>query len=233
MSVPVVVNNENFTIPENFDTGYGDQVTNWIVVISASTLQLSGGDFFITADINFGPNFGLLAKYFETIAANPAQSGEIRLAFTDTIDWRNSDNSADLPLGVDVNDLLVFNGNEVIDDFSDQTVQNKSYQTNPTSITSSTYTIQLADSFSNFLLFNSSSAQTVYIPDDNTTLIPVGTEIPMSRSGTGSVTVSALNSNITIQSPYQTSNLRVQYSSASVVKIAPNIWRLVGDFDNS
>lgn len=233
MSVPVVVNNENFTIPENFDTGYGNQVTNWIVTISASTLQLSGGDFTITADINFGPNFGLLAKYFETINANPAQSGQIRLANGDTIDWRNIDNTNDLPLGVDVENNLIFNGDEIVTESVDQTLTNKSYQTNPVTITDSTYTLQISDAFSNFLLFDSSSSQSIFVPDDNTTNIPIGTEIPLSRSGTGLVTVSPLNGNITLQSPYQTNNLRVQYSSASVVKIAPNIWRIVGDFDNS
>lgn len=232
MSQTVVVNNENFTIPDNFDTGWGDSVTDWVITISASTLQLSGGNFTLTADVNFGPNFGLLAKYFETINANPAQSGQIRLAFSDTIDWRNSTNTDDLALGVDDNNLLTFNGVEFIDGDSSQTIENKDIILTPESITATTYTLQSTDAFSRYLQFSNTASQLCVIPEDDTdSIFDIGVEIPISQAGTGAVTVTHTGS-VTINNPYNSLQLRTQYSSASLVKIGTNLWKVVGDFYN-
>lgn len=232
MGVPSVFNNENFIIPENFDTGYGDQLTAVLVAICANALSKAGGSFTLTADVDFGPNFGLIVEYIKSEAANIASTGVIRLANGDTIDWRNANNTGDLPLGVDANNLLIFNGNEIIDDNSEQVFTNKQNLITPFTITDSSYTLQSDDIYGVFLIFNSTSSQTLIIPADSTT-IPIGAEIPLNRMGTGSVTISPVSGTVTLLSPYASNNLRVQYSSASIVKTAQNTWLLVGDFDNS
>jgi hypothetical protein len=53
----------------------------------------------------------LTAGYFQSSTPNPALSGTIRLANTDTIDWRNSGNSADLAFSVNSVGFPFFNTN--------------------------------------------------------------------------------------------------------------------------
>ena len=72
MSVSVTVNNVNYTIPTENETGWADQVTSWIQAVSSSTLQKSGGNFTLTADVNFGASYGLKAAYFSSRSSNPA-----------------------------------------------------------------------------------------------------------------------------------------------------------------
>ena len=85
-------------------------LSSYLVAIASGTLQQSGGIFSLTADANFGLNFGLVSKYFTSVTTNAATAGAVRLAKTDTIDWRNNANSANLALGINGSDQLTFNG---------------------------------------------------------------------------------------------------------------------------
>ena len=71
---------------------------------------MSGGTFPLTADLSFGTNFGIFAKYFTSVSANPAGVGVVRLANTDAVEWRNAANNANLPLSVDSSNNLLWNG---------------------------------------------------------------------------------------------------------------------------
>jgi hypothetical protein len=110
LSIPLVVNGQTFEYPVNFDENWGVQATGWAQAVTNGLLQRAGGSFPLLADVNFGASFGLLSAYFETRVTNPASSGLIRLSKTDTIDWRNNANSADLPLGINGLDQLTYNG---------------------------------------------------------------------------------------------------------------------------
>lgn len=110
MSQSVVFNNTSYLIPNTGDVNWGDNVTSYLVAIAAGAFQLSGGSFFLTAEANFGPSFGLASLYYKSRTANLASAGVLRLAKTDTIDWRNNANSANLVLGIDGSDNLTFNG---------------------------------------------------------------------------------------------------------------------------
>lgn len=113
MSTPITFNGSNYNVPSFGDGGYAQGSGNlslYLVALSTGTLQQSGGSFPLTADANFGPNFGLIALYYKSVTANIATAGQIRLAKTDTIDWRNNANSANLALGIDGSDNLTFNG---------------------------------------------------------------------------------------------------------------------------
>lgn len=113
MSTPIVFNGVNYTVPAFGDTGYaqgpGNMSAYWIALASG-TVQNTGGSFPLTAQLNFGPNFGVTAVNFTSTTTNPATAGSIRLAKTDTIDWRNNANSANLPLGINGSDQLTFSG---------------------------------------------------------------------------------------------------------------------------
>lgn len=115
MAIPLNINGSVFEYPEDFDEDWGVAATGWAQAVTNGMLQMQGGSFPLTADVNFGPNFGLLSKYFETRSSNPATLGTIRLASVDPgIAWRNSANNANLILTTDVSDNLLFQGQVLV-----------------------------------------------------------------------------------------------------------------------
>jgi len=110
MSVSVTVNGATHLIPENFDTAWGADVTNWAVAVSAATLQKSGGTFTLTAEVDFGVGFGLKSLYYKTRTSSVADAGHFRLAVTDDIAWRNNADSGNLLLSVNGSNQITFNG---------------------------------------------------------------------------------------------------------------------------
>lgn len=93
MSVSVVIAGTSYVFPQTGETNWGAQVTAWAQAVSVSLLQTSGGIFSLAADVNFGPSFGLISKYFKagdgTVAApsltfaNETSSGMYRAAAGD------------------------------------------------------------------------------------------------------------------------------------------------------
>lgn len=77
---------------------------------------------------------------------------------------------------------------------------------------------------------SSSSSTTITVPADASVAFPVGTQISISRMGTGSVSISAAGG-VTVGSADGKTSLRVQYSTASLVKTAANTWLLIGDLN--
>lgn len=125
MSVSVVVAGISYTIPQVGEVTWGANVTSWIQAISSSTLQTSGGSFVLTGDLNFGTNFGLIAKYYTSLTANAASAGAIRLANADGIGWRNVGNSADYLLKPDADGILQYNSIDLVNLSATQTLTNK------------------------------------------------------------------------------------------------------------
>lgn len=114
MAIPLTINGATFEYPQNFDENWGVEATGWAQAVTNGMLQMSGGSFPITADINFGPNFGLLSKYFETRSALPATTGTVRLSSADAgIAFRNNANSGNLILTTNSSDTLLFNGSPI------------------------------------------------------------------------------------------------------------------------
>jgi len=98
--------------------------------------------------------------------------------------------------------------------------------------TGTTYTVLAADA-ANFITANNSSAQTYSIPTNATTAFAIGTQINIIQIGTGQVTINAVTSGTTtVLSNAGTPaapKLRVQYSSATLIKVATDTWYVVGD----
>lgn len=113
MSVSLTVNGTTFEYPEVGDVSWGPDATDWAVAVTNGVLQKAGGLFLLLDDVDFGANFGLISIYYSTRAADPAQSGVIRLAVADDIAWRNNADNGDLLLSVNASDKLTFNGSEV------------------------------------------------------------------------------------------------------------------------
>lgn len=111
MSIPLDVNGVIYQYPVTLDEDWGSEATGWAEAITDGVLQLQAGSFPITADVNFGPNFGLLSKYFSTRSALPSTVGTIRLSNADLgIGWRNFANSGNLILTTNASDQLLYNG---------------------------------------------------------------------------------------------------------------------------
>ena len=110
MSNIITFNGSSYTIPDVGEVDWGQNVTDFLVAIPNGALQPTGGLFSLSAEVDFGSNFGLKSIYYKSRTANIASTGIVRLARTDGVVWRNQANLADLILGVDASDNLTFNG---------------------------------------------------------------------------------------------------------------------------
>jgi hypothetical protein len=104
---------------------WGQQVTNYLIAVASGALSKAGGNFTLTADVNFGASYGLVSSYFKSRSSNIAASGVLRLANTDKVAFRNNANGADLELGVSTSDRLQFGGVNIPTTSSTDTLTNK------------------------------------------------------------------------------------------------------------
>jgi len=99
--------------------------------------------------------------------------------------------------------------------------------------TGTTYTFVLTDANNTLVTASNASAQTYSIPTNASVAYPIGSQINIIAIGAGQVTINAVTSGTTTilsnggtpASP----KLRVQYSSASLVKVATDTWYVIGD----
>lgn len=111
MSTNLTINGVTYAYPQNHqERGWGQQANLWAQAVTSGMLQKAGGSFTLTAEVNFGATYGLLAPYYKTSSSNIASAGQFRLARTDVISWRNQANGANLDLGVNSSNALTFNG---------------------------------------------------------------------------------------------------------------------------
>lgn len=115
MAVNLNVNGINYSYPEIGDTNWGQATTLWAQAVTNGMLQKAGGSFPLTANVDFGGNYGLIAQHFTGRGSNTAQTGAVRLNSSGQITWRNTANTNDLPLTINVSDQLTFNGSVLLD----------------------------------------------------------------------------------------------------------------------
>ena len=90
------------------------------------------------------------------------------------------------------------------------------------------YTLVLADA-SKYVRMNVASANTLTVPPNSSVAFPVGTTIPLRQAGAGQTTVTA-GAGVTITSA-ETTKLRKQHASATLIKVATDSWDLTGDVE--
>ena len=99
--------------------------------------------------------------------------------------------------------------------------------------TGTTYTFALTDANNELITASNASAQTYSIPTNASVAFPIGAQINIIQIGAGQVTINAVTSGTTsVLSNGATAaapKLRVQYSSASLVKVATDTWYVIGD----
>ena len=99
--------------------------------------------------------------------------------------------------------------------------------------TGTTYTFVLADADNKLVTASNASAQTYSIPTNANVAYPIGSQINIIAIGAGQVTINAVTSGTTtVLSNGGTAaspKLRVQYSSATWIKVATDTWYVIGD----
>lgn len=110
MSTSLVVNGVSYLYPDTGDQSWGTVASAWAAAVTSGMLQKAGGTFALTANANFGTNFGLLSKHFTSVTASAASTGVVRLASTESISWRNNANGADIALAKNSSDQLTWAG---------------------------------------------------------------------------------------------------------------------------
>ena len=202
MVVILQVNGGNFSYPELDDSDWGIMATAWAAAISTATLQKVGGTFTLTAEVDFGANFGLKSLYFKSRTADSATAGQIRLAREDTLQWRNTANSQNLALAVNGTDRLTFNG-VILEEGSERAL-----------VGTEGITIISGSSTNTVQGFHSEFVSASGILQTQITAMAVG-EIEPAIVGTGGITVSSGSNQTQINSP----NLRYLRSDSSLLVV--------------
>ena len=89
------------------------------------------------------------------------------------------------------------------------------------------YALILSD-VNKLILIDNTQAQSLFVPNNEDVVIPIGSQISVCGIGAGKITINA-NNGVTIRSADAKLDLRVQYSIATLIKIAINTWLLTGD----
>lgn len=104
---------DTYDIPtERGDTPWSG-LSDFVIAAASKAINTAGGNFTLLADINFGASFGLVSTYYKSRTANIADAGQIRLANTDTIKFRNGLNDANLSVSISSN-RLAFEGSRLL-----------------------------------------------------------------------------------------------------------------------
>lgn len=111
MSTTVSVAGSNYSVPQEGDSGWANDVTNLLIQLATSSkvLQITSTSFPLLQELSFGNSYGLKLAYVKSTATNPSSVGTFRLGNAETISWRNAANNADLDLKVSATDELQYN----------------------------------------------------------------------------------------------------------------------------
>lgn len=97
----------SYALPNNREPkGWGTAVSNFLIAVADNAIPKTGGSYSLSAELNLGSSYGLLAPYLKSAAANIASAGVLRLAKTDVVAWRNNANGADVSLGLSASDRV-------------------------------------------------------------------------------------------------------------------------------
>ena len=150
MAINLTVNGVSFNYPTTGDQNWGIDTTNWANAVTGGMLQKAGGVFTLTADVDFGVGFGLKSNYFSSRSLNTSATGQVRLANTDSLSFRNTGNTADLALKPDSDGILQYNSIDLVNLSAAQTLTNKTISGTSNTITGLGYSnLNLSNSILN------------------------------------------------------------------------------------
>jgi hypothetical protein len=161
-----------------------------------------------------------------TVDVSTAQTLTNKTLTTPTLTLSTTTNSAEGRIAWDgTNDKIVVGDGSSTKEFASSTLAFNAQ-------TGTTYTFVLADK-DKLVTASNASAQTYSIPTNASVAYPIGTQINIIQIGAGQVTIQAVTSGTTtVSSTGATATapkLRVQYSSATLIKAGTDLWYVVGD----
>lgn len=180
MSLLVTFNGANYIIPTTNEVGWGSNLDAYFVAIAAGCLQKTGGNFVLSAETDFGASFGLKSLYYKSRGSNIASTGVLRLNNnSDSINWRNAANNADLSLLVNASNQLTFNGSPI-----------------PSS--PSSFVASITGTANQVIASSSTGAVTLSLPQDiATTSTPTFDSIVLNDVGSPKVTLKPASGTVT------------------------------------
>jgi hypothetical protein len=120
----LTINGTAYDYPQTGDLEWGEDATNWASAVTSGALFKSGGLFTLTAEADFGASYGLKSLYFKSRTSTPATTGQIRFAKSDTITFRNNDDTGNKSIGTASN-RLQWDGSDICTIDSTDTLTNK------------------------------------------------------------------------------------------------------------
>ncbi len=136
------VNNVTYDYPLTGANAWGEDASNWAIAVTNGMLQKKGGSFTLTAETDFGPNYGLKTSYVKSRTVASAVAGVLRMAHTDTINWRNAANDGDNTIGFDAFGQLLVNGAPFTGNTVGHFLSIVDYGADPSGVADSTASIQ-------------------------------------------------------------------------------------------
>ena len=214
----------NYTIPDPNDQGWGPYTTSTLIALANATFPSSGGNLFLTGNVNLGTQFGLYVPYLvSSIPTITAVGGVLRLGNTDTINWRNVSNTADLTLGVNSSNQLVYNGIVIAGPAVNEILAGPGI-----SVSSPTGNVTIGNT--GVLSFNGRTGAVTFSSGDLPALSATGDATGTGSAGTGSIplTLATVNSNVgtfgsTTLTPVITVNGKGLITAVSTVTSTPTI----------
>ena len=108
MATNVTYNGVTYSVPQNGNSGWGTQLTAYLVALASGSLTKAGGLVTLTANLDLGANYGIKSIFFSDRGTS-ASAGIFRLSNNTAVSWRNAANDGNLDLTVNASNVLMFN----------------------------------------------------------------------------------------------------------------------------
>ena len=108
MATNVTYNGVTYSVPQNGNSGWGTQLTAYLVALASGSLTKAGGVVTLTANLDLGANYGIKSIFFSD-RGTAASAGIVRLSNNTAVSWRNAANDGNLDLTVNSSNVLMFN----------------------------------------------------------------------------------------------------------------------------
>ncbi len=108
MATNVTYNGVTYPVPQNGNSGWGTQLTAYLVALASGSLTKAGGVVTLTANLDLGANYGIKSIFFSD-RGTAASAGIFRLSNNTAVSWRNAANDGNLNLTVNASNVLMFN----------------------------------------------------------------------------------------------------------------------------
>jgi len=113
MGTSINLNATSYTIPAVGEDNWGTDVSNYLIALSTGVLSKAGGTFTLSAELDFGTNFGIKSAYYKS-RGTVSTAGILRLGNDESIGWKNQAGSANLELKANTSDLLEYDGSPIL-----------------------------------------------------------------------------------------------------------------------